>query len=405
MREPQKSMFAVERIFHPVGQGGFYTERIAVDDMSLPSGKRIFNVVYDCGTSSRQLFLDSEIGRSYCDGSIIDLMFISHLDEDHINGMDKFKKKNIEIKCLVLPLLEKSRFWFYFLESGINVYQKNALKSYFNAKSIIFIYPFNGEVTNLQNSYETIEIDVENLPEDEKPRLSGSKIGFRSLPFWSYIPYNFDFDGRYHEFMNILKDVDATLYAEITDKSSDKSKIIGDDSKLKVLRRVYDKLTKRNDSSLMVYSGPLSDSLRLTQRTVRYDNSVVSPSFGIRSLHKSPFQHRKLVGALYTGDIDLNQTVSGKAVLPSLSDHLNRGTALSDMIGTVQIPHHGSVHNYSDDIFSCFPVTPYYFVSYGTTNHYGHPFPGMEFNVMTSRRTYLEVTEQRVTGIKQIIYN
>ena len=68
----------VTRVFHPVGQGGFYTE--AFDDNHM--------VVYDCGGTSHidvercidSLFTEQKSPQ-------IEAVFISHLHEDHINGL------------------------------------------------------------------------------------------------------------------------------------------------------------------------------------------------------------------------------------------------------------------------------------------------------------------------------
>ena len=81
------------RIFHPVGQGAFFTEQL----LSYPSGDALFNVVYDCGsftdvnrrfpTTAPKLLRD-KINLSFNKNSHIDLLFISHFDGDHTNGLD-----------------------------------------------------------------------------------------------------------------------------------------------------------------------------------------------------------------------------------------------------------------------------------------------------------------------------
>ncbi len=68
--------------FYPVGQGCFYAGSIKNDIEE-------FVIVYDCGTiSSRNYLLDSidEFKRHY---KKIDLLMISHFDEDHVNGVSE----------------------------------------------------------------------------------------------------------------------------------------------------------------------------------------------------------------------------------------------------------------------------------------------------------------------------
>ena len=67
-----------ERVFAPVGQGAFYFER-----HNLFSGQT-FTMVYDCGA----LYVSSSKKRvisSFLKDEIIDVLFISHFDYDHIS--------------------------------------------------------------------------------------------------------------------------------------------------------------------------------------------------------------------------------------------------------------------------------------------------------------------------------
>ena len=80
----------VTKTFYPVGQGGFYSERIFCDGT-------LCEFVYDCGAvnkgESKKAFqerMDSVIGNSGI--SQVDFLVISHLDEDHINGILNLKK-------------------------------------------------------------------------------------------------------------------------------------------------------------------------------------------------------------------------------------------------------------------------------------------------------------------------
>lgn len=68
----------VSRIIHPVGQGAFYTERISTNG-------KTYNVVYDCGSGCRKnptSVLKREIASYYTKEDTIDILFISHFDND-----------------------------------------------------------------------------------------------------------------------------------------------------------------------------------------------------------------------------------------------------------------------------------------------------------------------------------
>lgn len=88
--------------FHPVGQGLFSTGRIK-------AGDECFHWIYDCGTTSRQAFLDSALSdmlARWGDGSgsrpVVDMVVLSHFDHDHISGLLRVLKQ-FRVTRLVLP--------------------------------------------------------------------------------------------------------------------------------------------------------------------------------------------------------------------------------------------------------------------------------------------------------------
>ena len=70
------------RTFHPVGQGAFYSER-----------HNDFNIVYDCGTEWKnrgKKVIDKTIQSSFSKEDVIDILFISHFDYDHVSKIKVF---------------------------------------------------------------------------------------------------------------------------------------------------------------------------------------------------------------------------------------------------------------------------------------------------------------------------
>lgn len=80
----------------PVGQGGFLIGQIK-DDHS-----RVFTYAFDCGSINREHF---EQGLSFCTPGKIDILFVSHLDADHINGIDALAA-HMQIDTVILPCLD-----------------------------------------------------------------------------------------------------------------------------------------------------------------------------------------------------------------------------------------------------------------------------------------------------------
>lgn len=95
------------RYQHPVGQGGFHTAFVEND------GQRL-TYVYDCGTASAQKFVNREIDAFIDDRSTpthpenghIHLLFLSHFDADHINGLEYLLTKATRVHRAVIPYLD-----------------------------------------------------------------------------------------------------------------------------------------------------------------------------------------------------------------------------------------------------------------------------------------------------------
>lgn len=80
--------FNLVRTALPVGQGAFYCERFTDD-----TTKVVHNIVYDCGacdnSKNETHELSSEIKGLLKKGDTIDILFISHFDADHVNGIEQ----------------------------------------------------------------------------------------------------------------------------------------------------------------------------------------------------------------------------------------------------------------------------------------------------------------------------
>src|SRR3546814_9614135 len=80
---------------HPVGQGGMMSGLL-----EIPGGR--FHWVYDCGSNQKGA-LTREIAKVAANGEI-DCLFLSHLDSDHVNGLDQLLG-NVRVREVVVPYL------------------------------------------------------------------------------------------------------------------------------------------------------------------------------------------------------------------------------------------------------------------------------------------------------------
>lgn len=92
----------------PVGQGGFFCG-------TLSCGDNKFRWVYDCGAdNSLTPALKREIEDKIPQGCTVNMLYLSHLDRDHISGVD-YLLERCNVKKIVLPYLNEGDRYFNLL--------------------------------------------------------------------------------------------------------------------------------------------------------------------------------------------------------------------------------------------------------------------------------------------------
>lgn len=105
-------MIQVKRKQFPVGQGGLHAEVVEFEREKVV-------MVYDCGSISsgkgEQKPIEREIDRlgTFVGEKRIDYLILSHLHEDHINGVKYLKNQGWRVKRLVLPYTTQQEKIFY----------------------------------------------------------------------------------------------------------------------------------------------------------------------------------------------------------------------------------------------------------------------------------------------------
>ena len=91
----------------PVGQGLFYSGRIRKED-------KPFDFIYDCGGD--KLIISKIVDDyMYYSSKEIDMLVISHFDEDHINGLPYLLDKVKKIKKIFIPYYDGISSYLLFL--------------------------------------------------------------------------------------------------------------------------------------------------------------------------------------------------------------------------------------------------------------------------------------------------
>ena len=93
----------VTRTQYPIGQGCFHAGHVRWNENSRLSDD--FRYVYDCGSSDGSAALQDSIVAWRTHASRIDALFVSHLDADHVNGLDRLLG-SVTVDTVYIPYLD-----------------------------------------------------------------------------------------------------------------------------------------------------------------------------------------------------------------------------------------------------------------------------------------------------------
>lgn len=342
------------RTFHPVGQGAFYSERFY--DSRQRDSK--YNIVFDCGVClGKESTVKHVVKQNFTDSDEIDYLFVSHLDYDHVSLAYNIVSK---AKNIVLPLVSEEHLviamLYYIIED------RNEMVTFF--QEVI------DRLGRRNDNGSVIFIGGDDVEPDMQKNVikSGTEIPKAWDSEWVFIPRNVNYRSRREElkdelgkvlidsnFENAIKGFGIEPIGtadELIKKLKDKdlAKIV---LKIPVLRKTIKKAYEKieggtNENSLLLYSGPKYEQTRYRL---------------MRCTHRSSWGYcdNRRAACLYTGDSTCNMV-----------DWQTMYSSVWGLIGTIQLPHHGSVDSF--DVATTPIDREYTFpVSFGTYNMYGHP--------------------------------
>lgn len=367
------------RTFHPVGQGAFYTEKY------VNNGETV-NIVYDCGTSthpSNDILVDN-IFSSFRDGEDIDILFISHFDDDHINGISILKNR-CHIKNVIIPLIkDEDKIIFkicnYFSSHNhqINNELIDSPESYFGYKTKVIKVRSLSEQDEIDDSiFRPVYIDT--LGESAEI-ASGQLIQIMDNVPWYYIPFNYEYQKRALRFEEELEKANI--------KNSELNSIDFISSRVEEMRKLYKIIPGNiNTNSLVLFSGTcIEQSIR---------DSICDTPYIPTNHHLLFCAHSLLSGCLYLGDASLNTKL-----ISQLKRRLRK--TFWQSISVIQVPHHGSKNNFSETMLDMHPHSVWV-VSYGTENKYKHPSTEIISMIMGKYSFLYKVTENEESILYQQI--
>lgn len=365
-RQDKILVMVFKRILHPVGQGAFFTEQFYDE-----SGKVLYNVVYDCGSfTSQPNLVEYEIRNTFERNAHIDLLFISHFDEDHVNGLMTLQcqtKIDKDTK-VIIP------FKYPYLLMVMDEYYPSL------SRFVMQLFNIQAQVIGIEES------SGEDVRRDPIAILApmgneSNEAGENAMPIWLYYPFMLtDNDSLQSVFIEKVKNV-----VDMNDPND----IL---AKRKELRAIYKTIgkskggvTKINVNSLFVLSFP--------NKGVKYKTSL--------------WHQLNLFGGnnplcLYTGDSNLKG--NGYDDVKILATGLLNKLSTVNEVGLVQVPHHGSRKCYPEgmaDRNDAFTVSG--FVNYNP-HHRQKVFDGGIIGEFTRNgKTLFMVTEDYHSRIEMMV--
>jgi hypothetical protein len=359
-------MLNVEMLQRPVGQGGLFEG--VVDAGSTP-----LRWVYDCGSNQKEA-LSREVNSLR---GPIDLLFLSHLDDDHVSGLDILLARHKAAEVILPYLTDVGRLLA--LGKAISDGRLSGLFVDFLSNPSDWLLRRDVErVTFVRGSDD----DSKDGPVPDEPRPGRQEVDGLLLPKWTREPRRLA--GKSREirvaeqgtFVCLSTNsglADWTLLPQVYPPSKARAAAFGKalakhfpglapaeiaerawtvDGREK-MRACYEGLwTDHNLISMSLYMGPTPHSQR-------------NWSFELRHRYLWMPERGSLPGWLSTGDADLSVSSRRRAFHHFYNDYL-------DQISVLVVSHHGSSTSWHDDILEGMSSLSVGCAAAGR-NGYGHP--------------------------------
>ena len=360
--------FPVENIIFPVGQGGLFLGLIKYRESNLRT--KTFAYIYDCG-NIQQPYLKKSIN------NLINILkntneisplthiyiFISHVHNDHISGLKLLKQKlekckfnQLSARVLVMPYMdavEKN------LIIGLDILYKRYTgiltdpESYFGGYFDI-IYLTDEQDNSRDIAHEKQDRSSEYFQGYLIPQTTINSLGIKVFNHSEIFTFNtlaglWGLKAFYKRF-NISNKLKEEI-KEMGYNSIDSINFDNINNRLKT--ELKDKL---NLSSLCLYSGLLDD--------------------------------RKICGWMHTGDFNFKNQ-------KALENFYKHYVSVLDKVQVLQIPHHGSEKNSSNEIFKIFKHLKFKYITM-QENPNGRQEPKLSPEYTNDKTIYLATENKRI---------
>lgn len=397
--------------FFKAGQGSFYGGRIWLHETN-----QVFTIVYDCGTSpfiaGNNQSLNNEINHFRDrphnfppNNNEIELLFISHLDYDHVSGLKRLLAE-FQVKNIILPYIAKKTRQFFLTSISDNNDPDNNLTfdeyiSFIESPNQ-FISQYSGGTkqfyikSNGKNEIEYQGYDInDNLSDNVYPRGTPNIDTEELIGQPNVFIYENDlqfFIKRNWEFTTFAKSVSEPAINKLHDCLKKMlNKKVTDDFTLDDLKSI---VTTNRKEAHKSYTDCISDinshGLVLLHGPIRfehlcgniYSNCELSHFQNDYNYHRHHYdehhfnnRNRAMLGTLLFGDTSINPSNNPIDFPQAFKDKIVN-------VHVVQVPHHGSSKNWDFTTFEALNIGANVnrwgncvvaVCNFGYGNKFGHP--------------------------------
>ena len=297
-----------ERYVFPVGHGGFAGEKIGN-----------FVVAYDCGSLSSTSMVENCVDHASEHVDHVDLLFISHFDNDHVNGL-RYLLSQVKVKNAVVAWIKPE------LRAAYGVYT-------------------NGAYAAIIGLLRGDDVNVDEIGSEEREEET---YGVNDI--WEWIARSMM---TVAEFNSIIAQMQA-IGVDVPRLTKDPYYLENQKENINTAFKDVFGAKGPNTKGLIMLSQRCKDvKIQFTELFKGcWCHNGCGCCFGPQVIDRL-----KATSCLYVGDADLKNGTKNQLVQDFLKAHLKE-----TMLLLMQIPHHGSQYNIGSQFETDFPAH-YYFVN------------------------------------------
>lgn len=423
----------VTRFQYPIGQGCFHVGSIRAED-AFYHDDQAFHYVYDCGSDDRKA-LGEAIDSYKNQVPHVDALFVSHLDNDHVNGLDRLLSV-VKVDTVYVPYVNEVVLVLELIQAELDGALSVSLievsmdpGNWFRSRGV-------QRVVGVQESPDDGapgtggDADPERPegpragrkiePELGDPSVQGATgmgsgievvdsgyrvpISDRSLD-WTLVPHvdpapherldRFEEELRKTLGLSAEEPVTSTLLADAMRVKSERER----------LRECYDEVVPggarrmHNRVSMSLYSGPASVENEQEWR----HRILCGPGWRADELIELCPElfwscEEGAVGWIGTGDATLNVKKVRTAWKGTYRPYRER-------VATLLLPHHGSKRTFHRDVLDFLPFLEICAASAGRRSRYRHPSQSVRLAVASRRKAFFHVSQNPQTALLEEIWS